>query len=69
MEEPEVAMPKRKPDPDGAKQQAIKEIAGLVAAFCREHLNEEYAELCRKLIEYEDQRLGNVPTSVSADRG
>lgn len=25
--------------------------------------------LCRKLIEYEDERLGNVPSGVSADRG
>jgi flagellar protein FlbT len=25
--------------------------------------------LCRKLIEYEDQRLGNVASGVSADRG
>jgi Domain of unknown function (DUF6398) len=26
-------------------------IAGLVDAFCREHLNEEYAVLCRRLTE------------------
>ena len=32
-------------------QPAFEEIAGLVAAFCREHLNEEYAVLCRKLVE------------------
>ncbi len=44
-------MPKRKPDPDEAKQQAVEEIAGLVDAFCREQLNEEYAELCRRLTE------------------
>ena len=44
-------MPKRKPDPDEAKHQAVEEIAGLVDAFCREHLNEEYAELCRRLTE------------------
>jgi len=25
--------------------------------------------LCRKLIDYEDQRLGNVASSVSADLG
>jgi len=49
-------MPRRKksdkdrPDsPQGA--QAVEEIAGLVAAFCREHLNDEYAALCRKLTE------------------
>lgn len=44
-------MPKRKPSPDEVKQQAVEEIAGLVDAFCREHLNEEYAELCRRLTE------------------
>jgi hypothetical protein len=44
-------MPKRKPNPDEAKQQAVEEIAGLVDAFCREHLNEVYAELCRRLTE------------------
>lgn len=41
-------MPKPKPDPDADKQQAMEEIAGLVAAFCQKHLNEEYAELCRR---------------------
>ena len=30
---------------------AFEEIAGLVDAFCREHLNEEYADLCRRLTE------------------
>lgn len=44
-------MPKRKPNQDDAKQQAVEEIAGLVDAFCREHLNEEYAELCDRLTE------------------
>ena len=44
-------MSKRKPDPDEAKQQAVKEISGLVDAFCRKHLNEEYAGLCRQLTE------------------
>lgn len=43
-------MPKRKPAKP-SKDQAIDEIAGLVVAFCREHLNEEYAVLCRKLAE------------------
>jgi len=51
LEEDELAMPKRKPNLDEAKQQAVDEIAGLVDAFCREHLNEEYAELCRRLTE------------------
>lgn len=44
-------MAKRKPCQDEAKHQAVEEIAGLVDAFCREHLNEEYAELCGKLVE------------------
>lgn len=32
-------------------QPAFEEIAGLVDAFCREYLNDEYAELCRALTE------------------
>jgi hypothetical protein len=45
-------MPKRKPSADEAKKnQASEEVAGLVDAFCREHLNEEYADLCRELTE------------------
>ena len=32
-------------------QPVFEEIAGLVDAFCREHLNDEYADLCRKLTE------------------
>jgi hypothetical protein len=43
-------MPKRKVA-DPAKDQAAEDIAGLVEAFCREHLNEEYADLCRRLTE------------------
>jgi hypothetical protein len=42
-------MAKRKPTADEVKNQAVEGIAGLVDAFCREHLNEEYAELCQKL--------------------
>lgn len=42
-------MPKRKPKVNDAKQQAVEEITGLVDAFCKEHLNEEYAELCCRL--------------------
>ena len=45
----EKAMPKRKPETDAVKHAAVEEIAGLVDAFCREHLNEEYAELCHRL--------------------
>ena len=44
-------MPKRKPSQEEAKHQAVEEIAGLVDAFCREHLNQEYAVLCRRLTE------------------
>jgi hypothetical protein len=32
-------------------QAVFEQIAGLVDTFCREHLNEEYADLCRKLTE------------------
>ena len=44
-------MPKRKPDADESKLKAIEEIAGLVGTFCRDHLNDEYAELCQRLTE------------------
>ncbi len=32
-------------------QPAFDEIAGLVDAFCKEHLNDEYADLCGRLTE------------------
>lgn len=32
-------------------QPVFEVIAGLVDGFCREHLNNEYADLCRKLTE------------------
>src|ERR1700730_83497 len=32
-------------------QPVFEAIAGLVDAFCKEHLNEEYADLCRRLTE------------------
>lgn len=44
-------MPERKAKQDTAKPTAVEEITGLVDAFCREHLNEEYAVLCRRLTE------------------
>jgi hypothetical protein len=44
-------MAKKKPGADDAKNKAVEEIAGLVDAFCKEHLNDEYAELCRCLTE------------------
>ena len=34
-----------------SKDQVIGEIAGLVDVFCKDHLNAEYADLCRKLTE------------------
>jgi hypothetical protein len=42
-------MAKRKPSEEDVKHQAVEEIAALVDAFCKEHLNEEYAKLCRRL--------------------
>lgn len=46
-------MPKRKPagPPKKPKNDPVKEVLGLVDTFCKEHLNEEYAELCRRLTE------------------
>ena len=41
-------MPKRKPT---SQDKSVREIAALVDAFCNEHLNSEYAELCRSLTE------------------
>ena len=43
-------MPKRKTT-DPAKDQAVEDVAVLVNAFCRDHLNEEYTDLCRRLTE------------------
>ena len=50
MAEHEVAMPKRKAT-DASKDHAVEQIADLVDAFCKEQLNDEYADLCRKLTE------------------
>jgi hypothetical protein len=44
-------MPKRKPTDAASPDQVFEVIAGLVDAFCREHLNAEYANLCRQLTE------------------
>lgn len=44
-------MPKKNAADAASPDQAITEIAGLVDAFCKEHLNAEYADLCRKLTE------------------
>lgn len=42
-------MPKRKTS-ESTRDPAFDEIAGLVAGFCKEHLNEEYAKLCQRLV-------------------
>src|ERR1700680_4440695 len=46
-----LVMPKRKPNDAEQTDPAFAEIAGLVDAFCKEHLNSEYAYLCRRLTE------------------
>jgi flagellar protein FlbT len=40
-----------------------------VSKYCMEREYYKALMLCRKLIEYEDERLGNVPASVSAGGG
>jgi hypothetical protein len=47
---PEV-MPQRKPADAKSPDRVFHEITGLVDAFCKQHLNAEYAELCCKLTE------------------
>jgi len=44
-------MAERKSGSDTTDVQAVKQIAALVDSFCKEHLNNEYADLCRKLTE------------------
>ena len=44
-------MAKRKPAAAKLSEPAVDEIVGLVALFCREHLNAEYAELCGRLVQ------------------
>jgi Domain of unknown function (DUF6398) len=44
-------VPKSKPTDAPSPDQVFEEIAGLVDAFCREHLNAEYGDLCRRLTE------------------
>ena len=39
-----------------------------VSKYCMEREYYKALMLCRKLIEYEDERLGDVPAGVSADR-
>lgn len=44
-------MAKRKPVASKATPQPVDEVARLVDSFCQEHLNEEYAEICQRLVE------------------
>jgi len=48
-------LPKAKPAPSPPsreeKDEPFRAISGLIDQFCKEHLNEEYAVLCRKLAE------------------
>jgi len=39
-----------------------------ISKFCMEREYYKALNLCRKLIEYEDERLGHVPSGVPADR-
>ena len=43
--------PVPKPPSREEKDEAVQVIIGLIDQFCKEHLNEEYAVLCRKLAE------------------
>ena len=50
---PKMRTPKAAPKPPstGEKDHALNVIVGLIDQFCNEHLNEEYAVLCRRLAE------------------
>ena len=45
------ARPTPKPPSKDEKDEALQVVIGLIDQFCKEHLNEEYAVLCRKLAE------------------
>ncbi len=45
------AKPSRKSPSRDEKSEALAVVVGLIDQFCKEHLNEEYAVLCRKLAE------------------
>src|SRR6516164_4390491 len=45
------AKPVPKPPSKEEKDEAVQVVIGLIDQFCKEHLNEEYAVLCRKLAE------------------
>ncbi|MDR3636958.1 MAG: DUF6398 domain-containing protein [Isosphaeraceae bacterium] len=48
---PPKAKPVPKPQSREEKNEALAVVIGLIDQFCKEHLNEEYAVLCRKLAE------------------
>jgi hypothetical protein len=45
------ARPAPQPQSREEKDEAVQVVIGLIDQFCKEHLNEEYAGLCRKLAE------------------
>jgi hypothetical protein len=45
------AQPRVKPKEKEATAEVLATVTGLIDSFCREHLNDEYAVLCRKLAE------------------
>jgi hypothetical protein len=45
------ARPVPKPPSKEERDEVLRVIIGMIDQFCREHLNEEYAVLCRKLAE------------------
>jgi hypothetical protein len=45
------AKPVPKPPSKEERDEVLRAVLGLIDQFCREHLNEEYAVLCRKLAE------------------
>jgi hypothetical protein len=48
---PPKPRPVPKPPTKEEKDEAVQVVIGLIDQFCKEHLNEEYAVLCRKLAE------------------
>jgi hypothetical protein len=48
---PPKPRPAPKPPSKEEKDEVLHGILGLIDQFCKEHLNEEYAELCRKMAE------------------
>lgn len=48
---PPKARPAPKPPSKDEKDEVLRVIIGLIDQFCKEHLNEEYAVLCRKMAE------------------